>query len=128
MRRLRRFISRIGDTAHYVQLWRATPRSARFIPAQMLLKAPSCWVRGHSWEQGQSFEISPWLLEFCTCCGQEVSYRTSLDQLRAPETEDEQDHADWHRSQHEDLFDSDGAYADWDAMRDHAAANDMVVL
>lgn len=116
------FFHRIADTLHYLRLWWATPASARYIPATMLVKAPICWVRGHSWEHGPSFGITPWRAEFCACCGQEIAYRTSLDQLRSPETDEERDMADWDREQfsEDDFRDADGAFTDWDAMHDHA--------
>lgn len=127
---MRRFFRRIADTLLYLKLWHATVPAARFIPASMLAKAPICWLRGHSWERRPSFGITSWCAEFCTCCGQEIAYRTSLDQLQAPETEKEIDQAAWDReydrfgADDDDRFrDADGAYADWDAMRDHATSN-----
>lgn len=131
---MRRFLHRIADTVHYLKLWRATVPAARYIPASMLAKAPICWVRGHSWEKQPSFGITSWCAEFCTCCGQEIAYRTSLDQLRAPETDDERDEADWDREQRfsraddeyppdDDYRDELGAPYDWDSMRDEAVAN-----
>ena len=127
MYRIRRFVRRIGYTFHYVRLWRAVPPSARYIPASMLVKAPICWLRGHSWEHGPSFGISPWTAQFCTCCGQEIADRVSLDQLRSPETDEECEWAEQDRERErwydDQYLDDAGAFADWDAMRDQAGAN-----
>lgn len=129
MNRIRRFFRRIDNTLHYWRLWRAFPPSARFIPASTLVKAPICWVRGHSWEHGPSFAISPWTAQFCTCCGQEVAYRVSLDQLRSPETDEEREYAEQDRERErwydDQYLDDTGAFADWDAMRDEAVANGL---
>lgn len=123
---MRHFLRRISDSLYYWKLWRAMTPAERFIPASTLAKAPICWVRGHSWEHGPSFAISPWTAQFCTCCGQEIANRVSLDQLRAPETDEERDWADEERERWDGIYrDHTGAYADWDAMRDEAVANGL---
>ena len=126
MGRIRTFFRRISSTLHYWRRWRAAPPSARFVPARSFLKAPICWWRGHSWERfGGSFSIESWTAQFCTCCGQEVGFRVSLDQLRSPETDEELEYAEQDRERwyDDEYLDADGAFADWDAMRDHAATN-----
>ena len=128
MRYLPRFFLRVADTAHFLRRWLATPASERFTPATQLVKSPICWVRGHSWERRPSFGIYSWILEHCTCCGQEIAYRTSLNQLNAPATDAEMDEADWDREQRfsrddDEYRDELGAPYDWDAMRDEAVAN-----
>lgn len=90
-RRLANVVRRARDSGSYVRKWLHTPRSERVgLQPPRLLKTPVCWFRGCDY--GSSICIEPWSLQFCSCCGQEVGFRTSWNSIRARTPEEDEEY------------------------------------
>lgn len=94
---LRLLLSEIGDSLRFwlqVRRERRTGRAAVdsgdwILPRFRWWRLPLCWVRGHRWPADSTgFWISPYRMEHCACCGEEVSGRASIASLQPlPESE-----------------------------------------
>ena len=79
--RYRGMVLRFRFSMRYLKRWRETPPIERLrLPAPNRFKQPICWLRGHVFP-GQVFEVTPWQLQFCTCCSEEVAGRTRWDDI-----------------------------------------------
>ena len=68
----------IAFSLYYAAKVRETPRDERAgLPRLRWWRWPLCWWRGHQYGYGCSIEISPYRLEFCRCCGEEIGGRAS---------------------------------------------------
>lgn len=80
----------IGPSIGYVLAVHRTPLADREgLTRPRWWRLPICWLRGHRYGRRGAFEIVPWRLEFCPCCGEEVAFRTRWSQLQERPGEDD---------------------------------------
>lgn len=89
----------LGDvqlTLRYARALRKTPPGQREgLPRLRWWNLPLCWVSGHRHGRRGVFEISPYRLEFCSCCGEEVAGRAAWSQIEPRPLDDDDMPWDW---------------------------------